>query len=330
MVQTYQMLIVTAYVSLSILIIIILTNSCYTPETYSKNPKIAYLSIVDEGTTFRVYGRKQYTTSDLIDVENIFCISISKKDFTKINNVEIFVNKIPSASIQTSISHNFMVSKFGNTYVANAGRDKCYDISYKDGHDKGMYIFRGNSGGNFDYEQHIIQKETGAHQTHPASNECFSNIIQARNKYYIFCRYNFKEGVRKIQVFVSDDLNKWRLKNVLELYRNGILLKEYSIYHMTVIYHNNKFYGLIRFSSKTYKQTTNDTAYGLYSVYSTDGYKFHMHPTKILNSEYWPAAGEILVGNKVCMIAYKSRYAKLLELKNNIFVDSGLNFQIQS
>jgi len=155
------MLIVTAYVSLSILIIIILTNSCYTPETYSKNPKIAYLSIVDEGTTFRVYGRKQYTTSDLIDVENIFCISISKKDFTKINNVEIFVNKIPSASIQTSISHNFMVSKFGNTYVANAGRDKCYDISYKDGHDKGMYIFRGNSGGNFDYEQHIIQKKLG-------------------------------------------------------------------------------------------------------------------------------------------------------------------------
>ncbi len=213
-------------------------------------------------------------------------------------------------------------------YVANAGRDRYRDILYQDGHDKGMYLFQSDAAFNFDSEQLIIQKETGAPQSHPAPNECFSNIVQAVNKYYIFCRYNFKTKVRKVQVFVSDDLRKWRLHNVLELYQ-GRLLTEYSIYHMTVVYDNGNFYGLIRFSAETLGKSTRDTSYGLYSVHSADGYTFHMQPTKILNSGYWPAAGEIRMNGSVFMVAHKNSEAKLLELKNDIFVDSDLHFQIQ-
>ena len=149
----------------------------------------------------------------------------------------------------------------------------------------------------------------GASQEFDGFNECFSNIVKGKNdKYYIFCRYNKKSGVRKQQVFTSFNLETWNFYNVLELYKDDKVLDQYnSIYHMTTMWYNNKFYSLIRYGidSDTLLNPMHSfhPDFGVYLATSTDGYRFHLKD-KLLGSEYWPVAGTFEKDGKMYMMAY--------------------------
>ena len=124
-------------------------------------------------------------------------------------------------------------------------------------------------------------------------------------------------------------MNNWNLFNVLQLYQNNKLLETYSIYFMTAIYTNGKFYALIRFSKGDIGKNTDDPMYGVYNAYSDDGYTFYMDESPLLNFEYWPAAGKINIDGKPYTFAYKNRgEAKLLKLEKNKFVDVEREFKI--
>lgn len=98
-----------------------------------------------------------------------------------------------------------------------------------------MYFFTGSIKNNSFYfkEKGVkITKNTGAVQSHPASNECFTPIFSSNDKYYIYCRYNIKKGERLSQVFVSENgIDNWNLKGIVSLNNNkNKLLTNYSIY----------------------------------------------------------------------------------------------------
>ena len=296
-----------------------------------------YISILDiDPETIHLIGRRElWRDGDYADEWTSGRV-LNKHTFAPGPLIKIFVNNTPSKEIGTSITHNFMVSLFDDKLFANAGRDKCHDIDYIPGHDEGMYMF--NSGRlrenayHFSGEKLIITKLTGAPQTHHGSNECFSSILKARDEFYIYARYNLMFGERKSQVFVSDDLMNWRLYGIVLLILDGVPMKDYSIYHMTVMYHecSKKFYGLARLSLQPKNQETWDDSYGLYAVHSRDGYRFHLQTPKLLGPNYWPASGTFVRGPNTFLMAHEQNgHARLIQVEpKTLRTDTGMSADI--
>lgn len=271
------------------------------------NNKFGYVSVIDEGDHLVFFTRITHRNN-----EETVSFTIDKTSW-KPTHTNLSVNHILSSDINTSITHNFMVSKINNKYVANAGRDMHQRVAadYDSGHDEGIYMFEADvHKDNLDFKEKklIIPYGMGASQEFDGFNECFSNIVKGKNdKYYIFCRYNKKSGVRKQQVFTSFNLETWDFYNVLELYKDDKVLDQYSIYHMTTMWYNNKFYSLIRYGidSDTLLNPMHSfhPNFGIYLATSTDGYRFHLKD-KILGSEYWPATGNFEKDGEIYMMAY--------------------------
>lgn len=290
-----------------------------------KNPilynKYNYLTFIDEYDYLICVGRHTYHK------EKIVMFEIDKNKLEK-KKLRLFINDKLSDKIYTSIVHNFTMSKVGeNKYIANAGRDPFSDIKYYEkGHDGGMYFFEGYRKGDafYFYEKHLgITIDTGAPQTHPASNENFSPIIKDKDKYLIYSRYNMAKCRRFVQIFESKDgINNWKLYEVLKLKDiNDNLLKNYSIYLMTVTKLKNKYISLLRYSDNI-DPNTYDTSYKLYYAISDDGITFKLkHIVK--NNDYWPCHGYMFNNNKINLF-FNNVFGQI----GKIIVDDNFNIEI--
>ena len=295
---------------------------------------IHYLTFIDEDDHLLCIGRFQY--SNLVK-EYIKIFEINKKNLQK-KELRLYINDKLSDTINSSIVHNFTMNKVGpNNYIANAGRDRWLDTSmYNTNHDGGMYFFKGyRDNDTFYFSQHSlgITIKTGAKQTHPASNECFTPIISYINKYLIYSRYNIERGKRLVQIFSSPDgLNNWKLYNIVKIIdENNNLLKNthYSIYLMTVCKFKDKYVSLLRFCKKSYGGETYHPLYTLYYAVSNDGITFKFQK-KIGEIHFWPCYGYILENDKLNLFFYSAENGRNKNKKTigKVIVDNDFNIKI--
>ena len=279
-----------------------------------------YLTFIDKGDYLICVGRYTYHK------ESIVMFEIDKNTFEK-RKIKLYINDKLSDKIYTSIAHNFTMSEIdSNKYIANAGIDNG-GWSGGQGYRGGMYFFEGYRKDNafYFYEKHLgITMDTGAPQTYKSSsNENFTPIIKDKDKYLIYSRYNMAIGKRFVQIFESNDgLNNWKLFKVIKIKDiNGNLLKNYSIYAMTVTKLKNKYISLIRYSD-LFDAATLNSSYKLYYATSEDGITFKLKQV-VKNNEYWPCYGHMFNNNKISLF-FNNEIGNV----GKIIVDDNFNIQI--
>jgi len=281
-----------------------------------------YITIINKKKFYIIFLRLN-TNRDYIK-----CYKINK-DNKKVIELKIFIDGIPSDNFNTSIVHNFTVyNTESNYYIANAGRDQYDDINYDKGHDEGMYFFKGNLKNDIFHFESLglqIKKETGGLQTHPGSNECYTPIIKIKQKFFIYCRYNVKEGERKVQIFESfNGLYNWKLYDIVSFYdTDNKLLDNVSIYLINISFFNNKLVGMVRLSKNKTNIDTEDKSYNLYYILSDDGVKFKLIK-KIINGDFWPCYGSYIENNKLNLFILE-RFKNYI---SKVIIDKSFNYKI--
>ena len=183
-------------------------------------------------------ARHAYTiqTGTRYDLETTIISDISN------NVLENYYKNIISYN---TISHNFSICKINNVYIGVGGvsqpsyliGDNLAPHCHYGKYCKGLYLIQSKDCETWTTPIKIIDRDWGF------KNECCCFDSQpsllfdnSSNLYYLYCRWNPSKGKRKLQVFVSDNINQWK-NNYMEVKIN----KNINVYTGYMFIHNNVF-----------------------------------------------------------------------------------------
>lgn len=193
-----------------------------------------YVNLLENNNFLFSIRRKQdkYSTNYLYEKTALFN---SKKELVILHDI------LPT------MCHNISVTKYNNTYYAIGGCSfiKNEKINYlllkKFKYCDGLYITKSTNMVDWESPKLIIDREWGL------KNECCSFDSQPciffyKNKHYLYIRHNPRRGIRKIQVFISNNIDKWN--NNAQLVNTGDNINIYNAYVFIV---NDIFYAISRY-----------------------------------------------------------------------------------
>jgi len=204
-----------------------------------------------------------------------------------------------------SISHNFSICKINNFYIGVGGVSQ---PSYLVGNNlaphchwgnywKGLYLMKSKDCEIWSTPVKIIDRDWGF------KNNCCSFDSQPslvyneiRDIYYLYCRYNPACQKRRLQVFISNDIDNWQ-NNYTEVKLN----KDINVYTTYMFTHNNKVLGIIRYYNNDFNVTNvqmlkDNAKIGLIS--SNDGINFTFEKDIIDNYNY-QIHGDVTQGHEI-------------------------------
>ena len=243
-------------------------------------------------------ARHAYTiqTGTRYDLETTIISDISN------NVLENYYKNIISYN---TISHNFSICKINNVYIGVGGvsqpsyliGDNLAPHCHYGKYCKGLYLIQSKDCETWTTPIKIIDRDWGF------KNECCCFDSQpsllfdnSSNLYYLYCRWNPSKGKRKLQVFVSDNINQWK-NNYMEVKIN----KNINVYTGYMFIHNNKVFGIIRYYNNNIDGANNKIIYdnnkiGLIS--SNDGINFTFEKDIIDNYNFY-IHGDVTQGHKI-------------------------------
>lgn len=248
----------------------------------------------------------------LPDLNKIICSTrhINSKDSTQFNmettNIYNLIKDISKENYKNlfsynSISHNFSIFKDRNTYIGiggvsmpgylMGGRQATFaNIGiYKEG----LYLLKSEDCELWTKPIKIIDRDWGLKNNCCCFDSQPSLLFDASsNLFYLYCRYNPKTQIRKLQVFITSNIDKWE-NNAIEVLVN----KEISIYTANVFKYQNKFIAIARYYTNIQMFNYNNQRIGI--LLSTDGINYKFVNETLINDYNVFIHGEIVQGHSI-------------------------------
>lgn len=242
-----------------------------------------------------IYSHRLNTLNTQYNQELICAENINNKI---LNNPNIILNYN-----YNSINHNLSIYKNICEYVAIGGASmpsyitggtpaNYANIGY---YNDGLYLLTSKNLINWSKPKLIIDRDWGF------KNECCSfdsqsSLLYNNEKYYLYCRWNPSRGKRKLQVFISNDIDNWSNN-----YKEVLLDKNINIYTSHMFKYHEKVLGIIRYyedniSGTDSKEIKDSCKIGLIS--SNDGINF-IFEKNIINNYNIYKDGDITQGHLI-------------------------------
>lgn len=231
-----------------------------------------------------------------------------------------------------TVSHNFSIFEDKECFIGVGGSatpSYIYSparlLTNMGKYDEGLYLLKSTDTNlmNWTIPKLIIDRDWGF------KNECCAFDSQPSmlyndndNNYYLYCRWNPLEGKRKLQVFITDNVDVWTNN-----YREVKLDIDIDIYTGHLFKHNNKIVGIIRYYHNENNIAVidpnhmyNNAKIGL--ITSADGINF-IFKKEIFQKYNFFQDGDITQGHKIInnnLIIY------LLEARGNLHTHKIENF----
>ena len=193
-----------------------------------------------------------------------------------------------------TISHNFTVLHHNKKYYGIGGVSMVHNNMFQHGgfgrYKEGMYLLISDNAIEWQKPKLIIPR----HLSLPNECCCFDSqpcffYNESDNLYYLYHRWNSSKGIRKLQLFKSDNIEDWTNTKAIEVKIHDKI----NIYMGYIFKEKDIFYGIIcyyYYNSSVLKHSTlyNNISCGLIS--SNDGINFSIINDNLLdfNQYGWP------------------------------------------
>ena len=292
--------------------------SLFDSLTDRNNLFFAYGNVINSLNIIVISGRHIYSiTSTRYDMETTILIDIKNHKI-----VDLFACNRMNLFTYNSISHNFSILEINEKYIGIGGVSMPGYCTFPKGspanyanigkYKDGLYLMKSDNCKIWTEPTKIIDRDWGLY------NECCAYDSQSSlvfdiitNTYYLYCRWNPIQNHRRLQVFITNNLDIW--------YNNAIEVTvdiDIYIYYAYVFKYQDNFVGIVRYYTNIKTFNNYDThKYGI--LLSSNGINFTMVNPSILDSAYWLLQGHIIENNQI-IIYYLNNNGIMKEYKFTI------------
>jgi hypothetical protein len=280
----------------------------------------AYGNIIKSLNIIVISGRHISTISSTqYNMETTIIIDITNHN-QKI--IDLFACNCMNLFTYNSISHNFSILKIDDIYIGIGGVSMPGYCTFPKGapanyanigkYKDGLYLMKSYNCKTWSEPIKIIDRDWGLH------NECCAfdsqpsllfNIIN--NNYYLYCRWNPLQNHRKLQVFITNNIDIW--------YNNAIEVTvdvDIYIYYAYVFKYQDTFIAIVRYYNNI-KTVNNYDTHNNGILLSSNGINFTMFKPSIIGSEYTILQGHIIQNNEI-IVYYLTNNGTVKEYNFNV------------